>query len=54
MRTERERLGEAVIQLHSIARFVETFDFDKTVAADIRSAADKLNEAEPVPKEKEE
>ena len=54
MRTERERLGEAVIQLHNIARFVETFDFDKTVASDIRAVADKLNKAEPVPKEEEE
>jgi|TARA_B110000914_G_C15106396_1_gene284048 hypothetical protein len=40
--------GEAVIQLHDIARFVVNNGFDKTIAADIRSVADKLNLAEPV------
>lgn len=46
--------GEAVIQLHDIARFVARNGFDKTIAADIRAVADKLNKAEPVPKEEEE
>lgn len=39
--------SEAVVHLHDIARFVERNGFDKTIAADIRAVADKLNNAEP-------
>ncbi len=46
--------GEAVIQLHDIARFVERNFYNVQIAIDIRAVADKLNKAEPVPKEEEE
>ena len=39
--------GEAVIQLHEIARFVErNFDADN-IALQIREAADKVDQAKP-------